>query len=276
MLSAIRLTFPAIALTLVFSLSCLLPARTIFSSSNLHFAEGVDDHSPAYNEGMEAFGVGNYEKAAEDFKQATVDKPKDMWAFYYLGLCFLHLKRFDEAAKAYQQARAIKPKESAVHYQLGKAYLGMGDLEAARNEHLLLQAQDQELALLLSDLFPSDKPSVEQTQEKSASSATLQPAKDDKQPSEPMTRSLRPTVTSHEKAKYTSIARTNLVQGTVVLKVVFASNSELQNIRVIHGLPDGLTRKALEAAQKLRFKPAVKNGELVSVQGSLEYTFYLY
>jgi len=132
-----------------------------FASGNLRFAIGADDHSPAYIEGMEAFRVGNYEKAADDFKQASVDKPEDMWAFYYLGLCLLNLKRFDEAANAYQEARSIESKEAAVHYQLGKAYLGMGDQEAARNEHLWLQAKDQELALYLSDLFPSDKPSAQ-------------------------------------------------------------------------------------------------------------------
>jgi TonB family protein len=271
-----RFTFPAISLSLIFLLYCLLPARTTFASGDLRFAIGADDHSPAYTEGMEAFGVGNYEKAAEDFKQATVDKPKDMWAFYYLGLCLLNLKRFDEAAKAYQQARAIKPKEAAVHYQLGKAYLGMGDQEAARNEHLWLLAQDQELATYLSDLFPSDKPSAQQTQEKSAPSASPQLAGAGKPATEPMTKDLRPTINYREKAKYTEIARTNRVQGTVVLQAVFGSNGEMQNIRVIRGLPDGLTRKAIEATRKIKFDPATRNGKPVSVRGALEFSFNLY
>jgi len=269
MLSTTRLTFPAIALSLFFLLSCV-------PSGSFHFATGAEDHSPAYKEGMEALSVGNYEKAAEDFKQATVDKPKDMWAFYYLGLCLLNLKRFDEASKAYQQAREIKPKEAAVHYQLGKAYIEMGDLEAARNEHLWLQAKDQELALYLSDLLPSDKPSAQQTQEKSAPSANPQPADNYETPSHPMTKDLRPTINYREKAKYTQIARTNLLQGTVVLKAVFARNGEMQDIRVVRGLPDGLTRKAIEATQKIRFDPAIKNGAPVSVRGTLEFTFNLY
>ena len=276
MSSTSRFTFPAIALSLIFLLSCVLPAQKTFASGNLRFAIGADDHSPAYIEGMEAFGVGNYEKAAEDFKQASVDKPKDMWAFYYLGLCLLNLKRFDEAAKAYQQARAIKPKEASVHYQLGKAYLGMGDQEAARNEHLWLLAQDQELATYLSDLFPSDKPPAQQTQEKSAPTASPQPAGDNRSFSEPMTKDLRPTINYREKAKYTEIARTNRVQGTVVLQAVFGSNGEMQSIRVIRGLPDGLTRKAIEATRKIKFDPATRNGKPVSVRGTLEFTFNLY
>ena len=91
-----------------------------------------------------------------------------------------------------------------------------------------------------------------------------------------MAQNQRPTILYREKAQYTQIARINLVEGAVVLQVVFAGNGELQNIRVIRGLPDGLTRKAIEAAQKIRFNPAIKNGEPVSVRGSLEYTFNLY
>jgi TonB family protein len=66
------------------------------------------------------------------------------------------------------------------------------------------------------------------------------------------------------------------VQGTVVLSVVFDVSGAIQNIRVIRGVPDGLTHKAIEAAKKIRFNPAIKNGEPVSVRGSLEFTFNLY
>lgn len=79
-----------------------------------------------------------------------------------------------------------------------------------------------------------------------------------------------------EKAKYTEEARQNKVQGTVVLSAVFTSDGRIQSIRVVRGLPDGLTEKAIEAAQKIRFKPAEKNGAPVTVRGQLEFTFNLY
>lgn len=79
-----------------------------------------------------------------------------------------------------------------------------------------------------------------------------------------------------EKAKYTEEARQNKVQGTVVLSAVFTSDGRVQSIRVVRGLPDGLTEKAIEAAQKIRFKPAEKNGAPVTVRGQLEFTFNLY
>lgn len=79
-----------------------------------------------------------------------------------------------------------------------------------------------------------------------------------------------------EKAKYTEEARQNKVQGTVVLSAIFTSDGRVQSIRVVRGLPDGLTEKAIEAAQKIRFKPAEKNGAPVTVRGQLEFTFNLY
>ena len=92
----------------------------------------------------------------------------------------------------------------------------------------------------------------------------------------PMTASLRPTILYREKAKYTEEARQNKIQGTVVLQVVFNVNGSITEVKVIRGLPDGLTEKAIEAAKKIRFNPAVKNGTPVSVRGSLEFTFNLY
>ncbi|MFN7826554.1 MAG: energy transducer TonB, partial [Acidobacteriota bacterium] len=43
-----------------------------------------------------------------------------------------------------------------------------------------------------------------------------------------------------------------------VLNVVFTADGRITNIRVVRGLPDGLTEKALEAAQRIRFNPAVR------------------
>ncbi|HEY7184396.1 MAG TPA: TonB family protein [Blastocatellia bacterium] len=222
---------------------------------------------------MQALESNDYEKAVGHFKQATADKPNDALAFYYFGLCLLKLKRFDEATKAYQQAMTIKPNESAIHYPLGKTHLEKGDPEAARKEYHWLQEHNQELALYLSDLFSADKTASQQTPEASVTPAEVQLVDKSDQP---MTANLRPNILYREKAKYTEIARINRVQGTVVLQVVFDVSGVMRDIRVIRGLPDGLTRKALEAAQKIRFNPATKDGGPVSVRGSLEYTFNLY
>ncbi len=93
---------------------------------------------------------------------------------------------------------------------------------------------------------------------------------------EPMTASLRPTILYKEKARYTEEARQNKIQGTVALNVVFTADGRITNIRVVRGLPYGLTERAIEAAQRIRFQPAVKAGVPVSVRGTIEFTFNLY
>jgi TonB family protein len=93
---------------------------------------------------------------------------------------------------------------------------------------------------------------------------------------EPMTFNLRPVITYREKAKYTEVARINTVQGSVVLSVVFGVEGKITDIRVVRCLPDGLTQKAIAAAQAIRFNPAVKNGAPVSVRGTLDFSFNLY
>jgi TonB family protein len=93
---------------------------------------------------------------------------------------------------------------------------------------------------------------------------------------EPMTASVRPKILYQEKAKYTEEARQNKVQGTVTLSVIFTADGRIDSIRVVRGLPDGLTEKAIEAAKRIRFQPAVKNGAPVSVRGQLEFSFNLY
>lgn len=75
---------------------------------------------------------------------------------------------------------------------------------------------------------------------------------------------------------YTEEARKKGATGVVVLKVVFASDGNVTNIRTVTELPYGLTEKAIEAAKKMKFVPAVKNGKFVSMWMQLEYNFNLY
>src|SRR5262249_18179265 len=62
---------------------------------------------------------------------------------------------------------------------------------------------------------------------------------------EPMSASLKPTILYREKAKYTEEARQNKIQGVVILQVVFHANGSITDIKVIRGLTDGLTEKAI-------------------------------
>ena len=59
------------------------------------------------------------------------------------------------------------------------------------------------------------------------------------------------------------------------MNVACSVAGEVKNIKVVRGLEDGLTLRAIEAARKIRFNPATKDGAPVNVRGNLEYSFNL-
>jgi TonB family protein len=76
--------------------------------------------------------------------------------------------------------------------------------------------------------------------------------------------------------EYTAEAKTNEIEGTVVLRAVLDSSGKVTGIRAVSGLPYGLTEKAIEAAHTIKFEPAVKDGHKVSQYIQIEYNFTLY
>ncbi len=86
----------------------------------------------------------------------------------------------------------------------------------------------------------------------------------------------RARVLSKPEPQYTEEARKNQVTGTVVLRVIFSRSGEVTGIRAVSALPFGLTARAIAAARQIRFQPATRNGEAVSVHMQLEYNFNLY
>ena len=76
--------------------------------------------------------------------------------------------------------------------------------------------------------------------------------------------------------QYTEEARQNQLSGTVMLRVVFSSEGQVDQIRAVRSLPFGLTERAIAAARQIKFVPAMKDGHAVSVHMQLEYNFNLY
>ncbi len=77
-------------------------------------------------------------------------------------------------------------------------------------------------------------------------------------------------------AGYTNLARENVEQGTVKLKVTFLSNGRIGEIKVIKGLNYGLTERAIESALNIKFQPATVEGKPITVTKQVEYNFMIY
>jgi TonB family protein len=75
--------------------------------------------------------------------------------------------------------------------------------------------------------------------------------------------------------RYTEAARANKVQGTVLLRVLVGADGDVQQVRVVRGLPDGLTEQPIAAAREAKFKPALKEGKPVPYWVMLEMAFNL-
>ena len=73
--------------------------------------------------------------------------------------------------------------------------------------------------------------------------------------------------------QYTEDALRERIGGSVVLRAVFSSTGHVTNIRIISGLPYGLTEQAVKAARMIKFTPAMKDGKPVSMWLQLEYYF---
>jgi TonB family protein len=76
--------------------------------------------------------------------------------------------------------------------------------------------------------------------------------------------------------EYTEEARKNNVEGKVILEVILSPSKGVTHIGVKKGLTFGLTEKAMEAAKKIEFNPAVNHsGRQVSQLAIIEYVFKL-
>lgn len=86
---------------------------------------------------------------------------------------------------------------------------------------------------------------------------------------------VRAAITAKPKPSYTKEARRNGIQGFVVLRVLLSARGKISLVRVVKGLPSGLTENAIRAACKMEFKPAMKSGQAVSEWLIAEYVFRL-
>lgn len=74
---------------------------------------------------------------------------------------------------------------------------------------------------------------------------------------------------------YTSEARQLKIQGDVTLEVRFEASGQVQVLRVISGLGHGLDEQAKLAAERIRFRPATRDGQPVDEVSIIHVTFQM-
>lgn len=86
----------------------------------------------------------------------------------------------------------------------------------------------------------------------------------------------KPRILSKSEPTYTEEARKEQITGTVVLRCIFGANGKVFGFRVLSYLPAGLTEQAIRVARQIKFVPATKDGQPVSMWMELQYNFNLY
>jgi protein TonB len=86
----------------------------------------------------------------------------------------------------------------------------------------------------------------------------------------------KPVLLVSSEAEFSDEARRQKYQGVCVISIIVDERGYPKNLRVTRSLGLGLDEKALEAVQKYRFKPSLKDGKPVASYVTVEVNFHLY
>jgi TonB family protein len=92
---------------------------------------------------------------------------------------------------------------------------------------------------------------------------------------EPVAKLVPAEIVSKPTPVYTDEARKLHIEGEVLLEVVFESSGRLRIVRVVRGLGYGLDEAATRAAEQIRFRPALRDGQPADSTAVLHIVFQL-
>jgi TonB family protein len=91
----------------------------------------------------------------------------------------------------------------------------------------------------------------------------------------PVAKTVPAEILSKPTPAYTEEARKMHIEGEVLLEVVFESSGKLRVTRVVRGLGHGLDDSAVRAAEQIRFKPALRDGQPADSTAVLHIVFQM-
>jgi TonB family protein len=212
--------------------------------------------------GIQLYKQGDFAGASQILGTVVKRQKNDITAWHYLGLALAQLGKRDDARKAHEKAAKI-------------AEALLDQMVTPQNSQLVDAAESAEQYLALSVNLSSRK--LQEWRDRSSYLRVLTAAT----PGEMRVYGgkeveTKVRVLSKPEPTYTEEARKNQVTGTVILRAVFAVDGRVRAIHVVSGLPDGLSQRAILAAQHIKFIPATKDGKPVSMWMELQYNFNLY
>jgi TonB family protein len=92
---------------------------------------------------------------------------------------------------------------------------------------------------------------------------------------EPVVKTLPAEITFKPRPVYTDEGRQLKIEGEVLLEVVFSATGQIRIVKVVQGLGHGLDESAARAAEKIQFKPALKDGHPADFEAVVHVVFQL-
>ena len=206
----------------------------------------------------------------------TVD-PKNIKAFYTLGIVELRRGEREEAIKKAETLIAIKPDFAAAYLLKSQAFVSTGNTvppNSSAKEERQLSYRSAADALEKYLQFENDPNLAETWKEQLETLRYHSGDRGDVYVGREVTTKAR--LISKPEPVYPQVARNQQVTGTVVLRCVFASDGTVKHILIVQALPSGLTEQSIAAAKRIKFIPATINGIPVSMWMQLEYNYNLY
>jgi TonB family protein len=203
---------------------------------------GDQSAEPHYAIAEASFRAADYPKAIEEAGQALKREPGFAPALITKSLAHYSLKQYGEAAASLERFLAAKP--------------GDPDADVWREQLDKLRTFGR------------------QTPGSTGSTAVTQPAADS-----PLTGrevNVKARVLDKPEPTYTEAARKAGVNGTVIMRCAFGRDGQVRNLVVLRALGYGLTARAEQAARRIKFIPATKDGKQVSMWIELQYNFNLF
>ena len=226
--------------------------------------------------GVTLYQQGNAKGAVDALRTAVKRDKTDTSAWHYLGLALEQENDKGSAKKAHEETAKLG--ESLLNQQLDQSTNSKEiprSLLAIRSQ-LIQAAESAERYVALSSKLSSSKREKWSVRISSlrgfadlANDQTLKLYS-----GKEVTTKVR--VLSKPEPTYTEEARKEQITGTVVLRCIFGANSKVFGFRAVSTLPEGLTEQAIRSARRIKFIPATKDGQPVSMWMELQYNFNLY
>lgn len=264
--------------------------------------ESAVKRRPAHAESHAGLGytllVANKPKEAERAALRAIElEPRSLAARYTLGVVRLRQGRPADGLAEAEESIKVSPDFAAAHRLRGQAYVNLyaDDIEGAmvkanggrprpaqpdparsarRRQYLAEAARSFEKYMQLAPDSPEAQVLRDQLDTLRVYASAAGPAEPAAYTSDQVTTKV--AILSRPEPLYTESARKEGVEGSVILRMVLAADGQVKHILVVRGLSHGLTENVINAARRIKFTPATKDGRPVSQFVTIKYTFNIY